>query len=82
MSPQSVRSARELDGSRQRCNMLEQQVLVQAHTIDDLRFQLREAVAERERLRTLLAGTVWFDAENRDKITWEERKMAGLEEAQ
>ena len=72
----------DLDGSRQRCNMLEQQVLVQAHTIDDLRFQLREAVAERERLRTLLAGTVWFDAENRDKITWEERKMADLEEAQ
>jgi hypothetical protein len=30
--------------------------------LDDAKFQLREAEAERERLRTLLAGTVWFQA--------------------
>ena len=29
---------------------------------DEMRFQLRQAESEAERLRTLLAGTVWFDA--------------------
>ena len=35
---------------------------VEVRHVDELRFQLRQAEAESERLRTLLAGTVWFDA--------------------
>jgi hypothetical protein len=33
----------------------------EARQCDELRFQLRQAEAESERLRTLLAGTIWFD---------------------
>ena len=42
--------------------VLESQIAAQARRENELRFNLREAEAERERLRTLLAGTVWFDA--------------------
>jgi hypothetical protein len=49
-----------LHESRQRVAALETCVDEYRHREGDMRLSLREAEAERERLRTLLAGTVWF----------------------
>ena len=51
----------DLQESNRRVISLEAKVAAQARRHDELTFSLREAEEERERLRTLLAGTAWFD---------------------
>ena len=51
----------ELEQSRHRAEVLESQARLAAKREDGLRFDLRDANAEKERLHTLLAGTVWFE---------------------
>lgn len=55
-----------LDASNARVTNLEEEAHDHRRIVDDLRFELREAEAERERLRTLLAGTIWFQHDQRD----------------
>ena len=52
----------ELEEARRARAELEQARAAETKHVDELRFQLRQAEAESERLRVLLAGTVWFDA--------------------
>ena len=52
----------ELEESRRAQQKLVEEAAAADRRIEDLRFHLREAEAERERLRTLLAGTVWYEA--------------------
>ena len=52
----------ELVQSRHRVEVLESQARLAAPRLEALRAELAEANAEKERLRTLLAGTVWFEA--------------------
>ena len=56
----SVRLA--LEESRSRESTLEIELGAKTRREQELTFALREADAEKERLRTLLAGTVWFEA--------------------
>ena len=51
----------DLEESRHRNEQLEASLAGHVRREQDLRFQLREAEAERERLRTLLAGTMWYE---------------------
>ena len=64
-SAQSLR--RELDETRARLREMEQRVLEESRRADDLRLEAREADAEKERLRTLLAGTVWYEVEKANR---------------
>ena len=50
----------ELDHARGRQLSLEAQLASTTRHVHELRAQLKDAEAERERLRTLLAGTVWY----------------------
>lgn len=56
-----------LEDARQREVALERQLASRDRELSELRFSLREAEAEKERLRTLLAGTVWFEHEVKRK---------------
>lgn len=51
----------ELEEARRARSEMEQARAAERRAFDDMRFSLREAEAESERLRTLLAGTVWFE---------------------
>jgi hypothetical protein len=52
----------ELDDARRSQRELEKQVVAETRRADACRLELKEAEQERERLRTLLAGTVWYEA--------------------
>ena len=52
----------ERDDLSQRVDLLERKLAARLKREGELMLQLKEAECEKERLRTLLAGTVWFDA--------------------
>ena len=58
---------RELDEARARCRDMEQRVVEETRRAELLRQNAIEADAEKERLRTLLAGTVWYECESKAK---------------
>ena len=61
-APHSILVSLRLEDSRRARADMEAARAAEMRHVDELRFQLRQAEAEAERLRTLLAGTVWFDA--------------------
>lgn len=52
----------ELQEARRACAEMQAARAAEARQVDVLRSQLRDAEAETERLKVLLAGTVWFNA--------------------